>query len=370
MVGISLIYALRSILITQKMLIAAIYLVVVLLGGGLALIGLFATEFPTSKLFNSSIVREYVPQLITNIVHRQPRGGIHPNEMAGALILVLPLSLSFLLSYRHWRSELVTSILTISKLPEFRSRCIEITITASLWMVFALMTVIFILSQSRSAFTGIVFGLLIIASHYISLRTAGFCKLLVICLSMLMFTASLGFVAWLLTYLNAVRSDFDSFPSRLELWERTFSLLQDFPFTGIGPGQTSLVLHTMYTPLFIAPQTYIPHVHNFFLQIGVDYGILALVSFMFAIFSLFLALIRIYRANANFCISAIVIGIISSLVSFMVFGLTDAISIGARGALPFWVLLGLASAIQCSTSNPWLKSTFQNLRVRSDNGSS
>ena len=67
--------------------------------------------------------------------------------------------------------------------------------------------------------------------------------------------------------------------SRKEVWSRALYMIQDFPFTGIGAGTYGTVANSLY-PFFInSSDPALPHSHNLFLQVAVDFGIPSLVAF-------------------------------------------------------------------------------------------
>src|SRR6266516_1450161 len=84
-----------------------------------------------------------------------------------------------------------------------------------------------------------------------------------------------GLGAWRLvtSWTRAPDAGLESFPSRLELWSRSLSMLGDFPYTRIVLGQIPPVLHALYVPFAFPPDVYVPHAHNFFLQLALDLGI-------------------------------------------------------------------------------------------------
>ena len=129
------------------------------------------------------------------------------------------------------------------------------------------------------------------------------------------------------------------------MWSRALTILQDFPYTGVGPGQLSLVLHALYVPLLLSPDTYVPHAHNFFLQLGLDFGIPGAIAILGVLLGFFRGLWSSLRRTGDGRLRAITVGLGAGMVSFLVYGLTDAIALGARGAFVLWVVLGLAAAL-------------------------
>ncbi len=132
--------------------------------------------------------------------------------------------------------------------------------------------------------------------------------------------------------------------SREELWRLAWAMIQDFSFTGIGLGQFDLVLHTLYVPLLVRPDEYVPHAHNMYLEYAVELGLPGAVAFALLVLAFFRQCARAMRAGDPLLRSA-GLGLALGMASFWVYGLTDAIAPGARGGLVLWVMLGLGAAL-------------------------
>jgi putative inorganic carbon (HCO3(-)) transporter len=141
---------------------------------------------------------------------------------------------------------------------------------------------------------------------------------------------------------EASEAAYDSLSGRLELWDRALLMLRDLPFTGVGPGQFSLVLHRWYEPLVLPPATYVPHAHNVLLQLALDLGVLGMAATLALGGTVVASAVRAAHSPLR---RLIAIGVSAGFVGFFAYGMTDAIAIGARGALPIWALLGLGMAI-------------------------
>ena len=121
-------------------------------------------------------------------------------------------------------------------------------------------------------------------------------------------------------------------------------MLQDFAFTGIGLGQFNPVLHALYVPFLVAPGEYVPHAHNMYLEYAVELGIPGAVAFAFLVLAFFRQCRRAMRAPDPL-VRHVGLGLALGMVSFWVYGLTDAIALGARGGLLLWIVLGLGAAV-------------------------
>jgi putative inorganic carbon (HCO3(-)) transporter len=111
---------------------------------------------------------------------------------------------------------------------------------------------------------------------------------------------------------------------RLELWSRALYLIQDFSFTGAGPGMFQRVVNLLY-PLFLAgPDADIPHAHNVFLQAAVDLGIPGLIAYSALLLALAGALVAALRRSGCGTLPALAAGLLAALLVTVFHGLIDA----------------------------------------------
>jgi O-antigen ligase len=130
--------------------------------------------------------------------------------------------------------------------------------------------------------------------------------------------------------------------------------IQDFPFTGMGMGTFRQVVHVLY-PLFLtSPDVDLGHAHNEFLQATLDLGIPGLTAFL-ALQGMALALAyKTFRSTAPNWMRWTAAGALAGLVAHDVYGLTDAVALGAKPGVLFWMLLGLIAVLfeQARSSQP------------------
>jgi putative inorganic carbon (HCO3(-)) transporter len=142
-----------------------------------------------------------------------------------------------------------------------------------------------------------------------------------------------------------------SIEGRVELWSRALYAIQDFPFTGPGLGAFRQVVHTLYPLFLVGPDTDMAHAHNVFLQVALDLGVPGLVAYLALVGTgLWLAwrTARPFRTEASSGSRRdawLATGIAGSLVAFHIYGLTDAIALGAKPGVALWMLLGMVAAL-------------------------
>ena len=294
-----------------------------LLGGvGVSVLSLVGTHWAAKFPALAPIYRR-LPQLIRGVT-RSPGGGFHPNEVGGTLILFIPLALSLLLAM-------------------VRSRWL---LTASLSLTLLITVFTFVLTQSRSAFFGL--GVALIALGAIRNRWLRLVfGLTVIVGIILLWHFGIERVGHLLLDVSeeTVAVGTLTFAGRMEVWQRAVYMIQDFPYTGIGLNTFDLVANVMYPFFLIGPEVQVIHAHNNFLQVGVDLGVLGLVAYLGLLTAFALMAWRIYRYSNDGVLQALAAGLFCGMLAHQVYGLTDAITLGAKPGIVLWAMMGLMAAI-------------------------
>ena len=331
------------------------------IGFGIAALGLLGTQWITKIALLTPIVSRLSPRIIGLPGAEE---GFHPNYVAGALLWVIPGFLTFswlLLS----RAKAVRGLFGCAK----ASVLIVLTIGATLWTI-----AIFILTQSRGGYIALALTLSALLLIALPPRWRWYSLAILALLAI-----TLGVL--LASHLEAVRawetgSDLASdpalslvtFESRLEIWSRAIYGIQDFPFTGMGMNAFRKVAPVLYPLFLIGPDTDIGHAHNEFLQATLDLGIPGLVAFIALYIGSFWMLADVWRAarhpllntehlplNTDHCLlftvhwplvtRSLTLGLFGGLLAHLLWGLTDAMALGARPAFMFWILLGLISGL-------------------------
>jgi putative inorganic carbon (HCO3(-)) transporter len=141
---------------------------------------------------------------------------------------------------------------------------------------------------------------------------------------------------------------------RIELWARAIYGIQDFPFTGMGMNIFRLFVHSLY-PMYLAePGADIGHAHNLWLQAALDLGVPGLAAYLGLWLGAAALLVRAWRAAGPGGEGAlrsaalgrpIVLGLGGGLLAHLIFGLTDAVALGAKPGLVWWLMLGLIASL-------------------------
>ena len=290
----------------------------------ISLLGLVGTEWNAGKYPLFQRAYALVPRLIKGIQSSVgPTAGFHPNEVGGTLAFLLPLPLALLL---RARIRLLHRVLLVA------------VIVTGLGVL--------ALSVSRSALVGLsvaVLGLFVwrwrLAGVVLALAAVGALAVAV--------SVDTQAVSELFLKVEAISSASggNSLLGRLEIWDRARDMIEDFPFTGIGLNTFPVVLDTLYPSFLVGPDARIPHAHDIYLQTAVDLGLGGFLGFLGLWGCTAYAGWRAYRrAYRDVSVQAAVVGMLAGIASYLVFGLTDAITLGAKPTVLLWLMLGLIVA--------------------------
>lgn len=312
-----------------------------------SLIGLFGTDL-AAKIAGLSTVIEHLPRL-SEVIRSGSPAGFNQNAVAAALILTIPLNLALLpgpffatasaCALRGWR--------------DLNKPAGRLAARALLAFLALLSMTTLVLTQSRSAFVGLIAALILL----IALRK----KELVLSAAILAvfgvaLTFILGFdrIGHLLLDVGTNGSPIGTFDfaSRVEIWQRAIYMLQDFPLTGIGMNTFPLVANELYPFFLLRPDVMVPHAHNMLLNVGVELGIFGLVAYVALVTTFFAMAWRVHRQTDSDLNRAVVTGLVGGMIALQVYGLTDALPLGARNGLAFWPMLGVMGSLWMQASRP------------------
>lgn len=300
-------------------------------GIGVALLGLVGTDWVAGGKI-SFIAR--ITSALPTLVHGLPGAatGIHPNEMAGALLWVAPVLMA--LPFALWR-RLVT---------------LPLGIAAGLSGL--MITAVVLMTQSRAAWVALLAALSVMAAAVLILRKRA--------LSLALWIVPLVLIIVLISvfgYVKILNQDFGStFSLRNELWNRAALMQQDFFFTGQGMNIIRSSVKVIYPLVNIPDYAEIGHLHNEFLQAYADLGLPGLISLVALAMGVFgIAFIKMRFITDDACAAGfssdasktrdgfpiIYIGLFGGFLAHFFYGFVDCISLGARAGFLFWILMGL-----------------------------
>jgi len=344
------------------------------LGGGLAwaLLGFFGMEYEVRFSLLAPVITR-IPILISSFPTLGT--GLQHNAVGGTLVWVLPslMGLSvYLVKYKIEEIKLNIENWGLGK-RWFESRCGGVLVWVmrlGVWLGTILMTGVLILTQSRGSYLAIALTALIVFMIILSKEwrwiLAGL--LVISAIGVIVFIQTSEGWEMLVTNLGLsgeAELSTDTLGFRLEIWSRAIAGLQEFSFTGMGMNTFREVVPVLYPLFTISPEIDIAHAHNEFLQVVLDLGTPGLIAFISIYISSFWMLFKIWRASPvdpgaglelpklsdPILKQTLVLGLGGGLFAHLVFGMLDAITLGAKPGIFFWMLLGLITGMYLGIKN-------------------
>jgi len=316
-----------------------------LLGGlGVAALGVIGTQW-IHKFAVFEPILALLPARLTGLPGAAE--GFHPNEVAGALLWVVPLALTLAAAaVLHLRS-------LARKIGNVRGSFL-LVLTAA---VAAFLLGVLVLTQSRGGWIGAALALPVALLALLQGRLRWAAALLL----GLIVVAGVGWLAVArpdalsLLVLGPPEDpgrgmSLETFSVRVEIWSRAVYGIQDFPFTGMGMNAFRRVVPVLYPLFTVDPTTDIGHAHNEFLQAALDLGIPGLIAYVSINLSAFAMLISAWRRRGALPFSeplsrALIVGLAGGLAAHAIYGLIDAVALGAKPGVLWWMLLGLIASL-------------------------
>ena len=294
------------------------YFVALLLAAvpALALIALLSTQLSDSKFPLLAALYDWIPSSIRPFWRPT---GLGPNSVAGGLVMLLPLTIGFALgARRRW-----------------------LRIACALASLFA--GSVLVLTQSRGALVGLVLAVLVM---FILWNRWFLLAIPAVILGGLATLGVLG-VEWLGEFMlsSTATSAVTSFEGRLEIWARALTMIQDFPFTGVGLGMFDQIMDLLYPLFMTALETDIFHPHNMFLSQAVSSGLLGLIGFLALIFLLFVMAVQSIGLSQREEAWPLALGLLGALVAYLAHGMFDSPTSFIRASAILWILYGLQAAL-------------------------
>jgi putative inorganic carbon (HCO3(-)) transporter len=321
LLGVSLFYNLNDFAIQPQRYGKAITGILVAIAVFVAVI-LIGTEWGRKLPFLGDIGAQ-LPAMLRGLPGAD--NGFHPAEVGGALTWIVFLPIAVVIGARS----------------RLRARQ-WVGIAVLLLMLSVVMGLALLLTQSRSAWIGTAVGAGVI------LWFAGRWGKVLFGLGV-----ALGLIAVLIigpgrifqapappsTELGSVFTP--DLSMRAEIWSRAIDGIQDYSLTGMGLGTFRYVMPVLYPVFTIAPDVNLGHAHNELLQAGVDLGVPGIIIFI-ALHLMAIGLAyQVIRSTAPDLMRWTAAGALAGLIAHGAFGLTDAVALGAKPGVFFWVLLTL-----------------------------
>jgi putative inorganic carbon (hco3(-)) transporter len=142
---------------------------------------------------------------------------------------------------------------------------------------------------------------------------------------------------------------------RMEIWSRALYGIQDFPITGMGMNTFRKVMPVLYPTLLTSPDFDVAHAHNHLLQAALDLGVPGLDAYAAVWMITASVLVSVCRRSTERAYRAMAAGLGAGLIAQFTFGMTDAIPLGAKVGVLFWLTVAVAVALHRVALGPPLK---------------
>lgn len=329
-------------------------IIYILFGLGIAGVSLFAMQQVVKIGFLAPLVA-LLPASLTYLPGEE--SGFHPNIVAGSMLWLLPLLLVLL----GW-------LLLKGKQIYKRVRPLYFWLFALLVSLsFLFVAFVFLLTQSRTGFIALFLSLATLLLFLLppKWRVYGF-------LLMAIGGVAISWYAWQAGWLEKLYMEttpgggspasFQTLNSRVGYWSQAQTIIEGFPYTGIGLNTMETISAYIYPYFSSNPGGGVTHAHNEFLQVALDVGIPGLIAFISIYMIVFMNLIAIWKKAGSRSYSknakgfdklflsttglkALSLGLGLSLFSHFLYGFTDAIALGTKPNILFWMLLALVCGL-------------------------
>jgi len=244
--------------------------------------------------------------------------GFHPNALGGGLVMIFPLCFVLLLGSWEksggWKRRFFFSA------------------------GFAVMGTVLLLIQSRSSFAGIYFAAWLLL--FTALRKK---RLAAVIVTVVMISLVVG----IFRMAGSDRVPYTDLESRnklvgrvIKFWEPALEAIHDHPVFGIGLNNARLV------PTVGMEQA---HFHNQFLQTAAELGLPGLVAYLAILFGAAAMCFHVWKRSASSFMRRAVLGLGGGQLALFVFGFLDAIPLGSKVGILFWISLALITSVYVFT---------------------
>ena len=325
--GLATLYMLLTAVHTRRHLKLSL-ICFLLLALGFTALGAISTNW----VIKVPILEQMVQQLPRALVAlpESPESGVQANQLAGTILMFWPLLFCLAIGW---------------SLPGGWKTAVR--------LLALLLTVLLFLTQSRSGWLGGLGGLVCLLAWWGWLHLPPSRRWLIWLGLALLGTAVMGSLLligperlqqfWVDPAQETVLGRLHTIGSRQEVWRWAAVAIGDFPFTGTGLGTFRRVAPRLY-PLNV-PFTYdISHAHNIFGQVALDVGLPGLVAYVALL--LLAAVMGWQVARQDEELRPLAIGLVTGLIALHLYGLTDALALGSKTSLLFWLILGNLTAMK------------------------
>lgn len=284
---------------------------VLAIGAAMAIVGLLGVR--VSVKFLPLPFLDLLPQVDLNVLN--PRG-FTPNIVAGALAPLVPLAFVWALIQKRIALRVGVAALAL------------------------LLLGVVVLTQSRGAILALVVTCALLPLLYNPRRWWLVPAILIPVLLVVLLLGPSNVMD-----VVVVSDSQGSARERVELWDRALRMMRDFPFTGIGLGLFEPTVVSLYPLFYSRPDAPLPHAHNLYLEMGVEFGVGGFVAFLGLLTTLLGAGWQSIRLSFGRAQRLLASGLVASVIVFMGHSVLDAIFVSTKVSVIVWSVIALLMAL-------------------------
>jgi putative inorganic carbon (HCO3(-)) transporter len=283
--------------------------VIIALGLVMGFVGVLGLRF-SEKFIPLPTLTLFLPQI--DFPFLNPRG-FTPNIVAGAVAPIIPICWAWGMDRSSRRGQ-----------------------RALLLIISLLFCAIVGLTQSRGAVLGLAIAVLVLILWRFP-RLAWLVPAAAVIVGITLYLVGVERAANAVLGLDSTGNVF----GRLELWSRAMFMLQDFPYTGIGLGLFEPMVAALYPVFLNSTDAPLPHSHNLYLQMGVDYGIPGFVAFVGLVVTALTVGILTFLRSRSLPEGWLSAGVLAGYLVYLVHGMLDAVAVSTKVSVIIFFLLAL-----------------------------
>ncbi len=249
----------------------------------------------------------------------------HPNQFAGYLILMIPLAFIQFVETRDWRKRTLVGLLTVIMIT-----ALVFTFSRGGWVAMGLV-------GAGLIYLNIPKKMLMI----ISLITALALTIVILNVGPLEKTRS-AVLGRMMSFSQPEKEDSVNF--REVCYETAFKMFKRNPIFGFGAGEYAENIKIYFNEHYYAWSAISKHIHNWYVQILIETGLLGLLTFLIALGAVLVRLFLTFLSMVHNYERQILSGVIGGIVAFLLHNLFDVLTIYGRG-IDFGLLIGLGLTI-------------------------
>ncbi len=313
LLGVFFFYSIVALLISEKLIKWGI---IGFLGSGLSLsiISVLGIRWDREIYFAKMIsnLEKIIPKIKWNLPGAEE--GFNSNAIGGILILIIPLSLLFVLSYLKRKKE---NYLTPYGLLHFMLFII----------ILFVFSILLFFTMSKSSWIGLIISIWILL---LSWKWKKWSLVLILLIVTFIFLLS---PAKITQSINMIKKDI---AVRETLWSVGASTISQNPLFGIGMNRIRQIPSIGYTHA---------HAHNHLVHTAAELGIPGLIAYLSILIAAAYMCFTIWRKSDIGWMRISALGLGCGQFAHLIFGMADSIPLGAKVGIFFWFSLGLITAI-------------------------